>query len=190
MQRNLLIISAIIVSGIFILCSVWLLSGETKPVINAGLSQIPPREISPFISFEEVKQKFRDYHGINRSAEKIPVYYLLSRDVDGSGDAGSWLFGVRQNNGTQLLVYDRTGWKINPWNATLPSEEIVMDAVVSPGTLFTRNKEIIFNASSSVADYRDLLLKQGKYTLTIHSGSKTRTLIFNATTGVLITGNV
>ena len=187
MRRNIPQIFAILLLTILVLCSACVLPGNEKPVVNVGLSQVTTPEISPYISFEEAKQKFEDYNG----AEKLPVYYIFSRDVDGSGNAESWLFGVRQSTGTELLMYDRTGWKTIPWNASLPSEEIMLNQVVSPGTLFSQNKQVILSSSlQSIPDRRDLVLKQGIYTLTINSGSASRTLMFNATTGVLITSNV
>jgi hypothetical protein len=141
-------------------------------------------ELSPYISFEEAKQAFADYG-------KLPVYYLLSHDVDSAGNASSWLFGVYQGNGTVLLIYDRTGWNINPWNATLPKEEIPLEKVVPPVTLFTRNRDAIFPAASpAVPESRDLVLKEGVYTLTIRSGSTSRILMFNAATGGLTSGHV
>ena len=187
MRRNIPQIFAILLLTILVLCSGCVFPGSEKPVVNGGLSQITTPEISPYISFEEAKQKFEDYNG----AEKLPVYYIFSRDVDGSGNAESWLFGVRQSTGTELLMYDRTGWKTIPWNASLPSEEIMLNQGVSPGTLFSQNKQVILSTSSpSIPERRDLVLKQGMYTLTINSGSASRTLMFNATTGVLITSNV
>lgn len=191
MRRNLPIIFAILLLGILVLCSACVVPESEKPGFNGGLSQITTREISPYISFGEAKQEFEGYTGNISSAEKLPVYYILSRDVDRSGNALNWLFGVHQSTGTELLMYDRTGWKIIPWNATLPSEEILLDQVLSPGTLFIRNKDVIFNASSlSDTGRRDLVLKDGIYTLTINSGSTSRTLMFNASTGELIAGNV
>ncbi|MDO8872272.1 MAG: hypothetical protein Q7V05_06030 [Methanoregula sp.] len=174
-----------------VLCSACVVPESEKPGFNGGLSQITTREISPYISFGEAKQEFEGYTGNITSAEKLPVYYILIRDVDDSGNALNWLFGVRQSTGTELLIYDRTGWKINPWNATLPSEEIMLNRVIPLGTLFIQNKDIIFNASSpSIPERRDLVLKQGIYTLTINSGSTSRILMFNATTGVLMSGHV
>jgi hypothetical protein len=162
-------------------------TGE-RPVVTGGLSQVVTEEISPYISFEEAKQAFADYAG---PSGRLPVYYLLSHDVDSAGNASSWLFGVYQGNGTVLLIYDRTGWKINPWNATLPKEEILLDGVVPPGTLFTRNKNSIIPAASpAVPESRDLVLKEGVYTLTIRSGSTSRILTFNAATGGLTSGHV
>jgi len=190
MRRNILTILAILLFGILILCSACALPGSQKPV-NVGLSQITTPEISPYISFEEAKQNFEDYKSTERPNEKLPVYYIFSRDVDSSGNAVTWLFGVRQNTGSVLLMFDRTGWKTIPWNATLPSDEIILNQVVSSGTLFSQNKQAILSTSSpSVPERRDLVLKQGVYTLTINSGNTSRTLAFNATTGVLITNNV
>jgi hypothetical protein len=179
------VISALVA---LVLCSACILPGSGKSPVNNGLSQITTQEISTYISFEEVKQKFEEYSSINSSAEKLPVYYMFSRDIDSSGNAVTWLFGVRHSTGTELLMYDRAGWKIIPWSATLPSEEIILNQVVSPNTLFIQNKDVIFGTSSpSVQERRDLALQEGTYTLTITSGSTTRIFTFNTTTGALIT---
>ena len=184
MRRNIPTIFAILLLGLLILCSACTGPETKKPEVNVGLSQVPTQEISPSITFDEAIQAFGEYSRTSGSAEKFPVYYLFSRDVDAAGNASSWLFGVRQENGTALLMYDRTGWKINPWNATLPEEEIVLSQVIPPGTLFARNKEVLSGASSpSIPESRDLVLKEGTYTLTIRSGNTSRTLMFNATTG-------
>jgi len=178
------VISALVV---LVLCSACVLPGSEKPVVNQGFSQVSTQEISNYISFAEARQKFEDYSSINGSTEKLPVYYIFSRDVDSSGNATTWLFGVRKSTGTELLMYDRAGWKIIPWNATLPSEEIILNQIVSPNTLFIQNKEAVFSASSpSIPERRDMVLKQGIYTLTINSGTNSRILTFNATTGALI----
>ena len=183
--RSIFVISALVA---LVLCSACVLPQNGKPPVNNGLSQITTQEISNYISFEEVKQKFEDYSSINGSAEKLPIYYIFSRDLDISGNALTWLFGVRQTTGTEVLMYDRAGWKIIPWNATLPSEEIILNQVVSPNTLFIKNKDVIFGASShSIQERRDLELKQGVYTLTITTENTSRILTFNATSGALIT---
>ena len=194
MRRNTPTIFAILLLGTLILCSACVgntapavsqpvVTGD-RPVVTGGLSQVVTEELSPYISFEEAKQAFADYG-------KVPVYYLLAHDVDSAGNASSWLFGVYQGNGTVLLIYDRTGWNINPWNAKLPAEEIMLDGVVPPGRLFSQNKESIFPAvSPAVPESRDLVLKEGVYTLTIRSGSTSRILMFNAATGGLTSGHV
>ena len=182
--RAIFVISALVA---LVLCSACVLPGSEKSGANVGLSQVPTREISAYISFEEAKQEFEAYKSNYKIDEKLPVYYILSKDVDSSGNAISWLFGTREPSGNELLMYDRTGWKIIPWNATIPTEELVLDQIVSPNILFIQNKDAIFSTSSpSIPEQRDLVLKQGIYTLTINSGSASRILKFNAYTGALI----
>jgi hypothetical protein len=178
------VISALVA---LVLCSACVLPQGGNPPVNKGFSQVTTQEISNYISFEEAKQKFEDQISTNSSNDKISVYYIFSRDLDKSGNALTWLFGVRQNFRTELLMYDRTGWKTIPWNATIPSDEILMNQVISPDSLFIQNEKLIFSTSSpSKPERRDLVLKQGIYTLTINSGSTSRILTFNATTGALI----
>jgi hypothetical protein len=190
MRKNIPVIFVISALVVLVLCSACVFSPPAgqKPQQEGGLTQVNVPVESSRISFEEVKQKFEDYHRITHPDEKLPVYYIFSRDVDSSGNAQTWLFGVRHSTGTDLLMYDRAGWKIIPWSATLPSEEIILDQVVSPNTLFIKNKDAIFSASSpSIQERRDLVLKEVLYTLTITTENTSRILTFNATSGALIT---
>jgi hypothetical protein len=154
---------------------------------NVGLSQI--FEGSPSISFDVALQNIREYRPdpTNETTDIKKVYYIHGTNVDGSGNASSWIFGVRHSGGTELLSYDRSGWIKIPWNAPLLSEEINIDRIVSPGNLFSQNNAVILsNSIPTNSERRDLDLIRGIYTLTITSGSKDRILTFNATTGGLI----
>ena len=184
MNRNIpaiFVISALIV---LIMCSACTFpsSGETK---EGGLTQVTiPVEISR-ISFEEAKQKLEEYR-IHETANEKTVYYIIAKDVDESGNATSWVFGINQGAEARLLVYDRTGWTVFPWSTRVP-EEIALDHVISPNTLFKQNNAVIITIPSPAgSDRRDLELKEGAYTLTIYSGNTNRILTFNATTGALI----
>jgi hypothetical protein len=160
---------------------------QTSPQ-NTGLSQINIQADNSPISFEEAKTKLVEYR-LNNLNEPVgkKVYYMRSKDVDGSGNATGWTFGIYNENKTEFLVYDRTGWTTIT-NATLPSEEIILDSVVSPRSLFSQNKAMISgNPSLAIPERRDIELQRGIYKLTITSGSTTRVLTFNATTGALIT---
>jgi hypothetical protein len=120
------------------------------------------------------------------SGNVTTVNYMRARDLDESGNAIGWIFGVYNGNKAEFLAYDRIGWTTIA-NATLPSEAIVLDNVVSPDLLFKKNKEMISgNPSPAIPERRDIELQRGIYTLTITSGSTSRTLTFNATTGALI----
>ena len=113
----------------------------------------------------------------------------MPRDVDDSGNAMSWVFGVNYGMGDRLLIYEKSGWTVFPnSNPTFPSEEILVDRIVSPGNLITSNKAIIAKTlSSTIPDRKDLELQEGIYKLNVYSGNTGKVLTFNATTGVLIT---
>jgi hypothetical protein len=193
MRRNIPTIFAILALISLILCSACVLSpsGNKNPQQNTqqnvGLVQIS--EISPYISFEVARQNLLEYQPdpTNESTAIKTVYYIHGTNVDGSGNATSWIFGVRHSGGTELLSYDRSGWKQIPWDASLLSEEINIDRIISPGSLFSQNNGVIFgNPIPANPERRDLDLTRGIYTLTITSGSKERILTFNATTGKLM----
>jgi len=185
MNRNIPAVFAISALIVLILCGActFLPSGETK---EGGLTQVTIPVETSRISFEEAKQKLEEYQ-IKETTDGKTVYYIIAKDVDESGNATSWVFGINQGAGARLLVLDRTGWTVFPWSTRVP-EIIALDRVVSPNTLFTQNKAaILTSVSQTGTDRRDLELQQGTYTLTIYSGSTNRILTFNATTGALMT---
>ena len=191
MRRNNPTIFAILPLLIMILCSACVSQTPANQTSgqNAGLSQITVPVDPSRISFGEAQQNLKEYRtgSSNETVDGKKVYYILSRDVDGSGNATSWIFGVSRGSGTEFLVYEKTGWAAIPWNTTPPSEVIDMDTIVSPGSLFSQNRVVIpGNPSLGIPEKWDLELQRGIYTLTITSGSSSRSLIFNATTGALI----
>jgi hypothetical protein len=157
---------------------------------DTGFTQITQSADSSRISFEEARQNLRGYGSglLNEPGNLTAVYYILARDVDESGNAMSWIFGVQQGTGSELLVFDQSGWTPIPWDATLQSEMIDIDRIASPDMVFRQNNAAILgNTTSTTSERRYLELQRGIYTLTITSGSTIRILTFNATTGVLIT---
>ena len=207
MRRNIPLSFAILGLLSLILCSACVSQPPANQTTrqDAGLTQTTTVPVDSLrISFEEAKAKLADYriNALNESGNVIPVKYIRrdldlsgnattvnymrSRDLDESGDAIGWIFGVYNGDKAEFLTYDRTGWTVIA-NATLPSEAIALDTIVSPGFLFKMNKEMISgNSSPTIPERRDIELQRGIYTLTITSGSTTRTLTFNATTGALI----
>ena len=191
MRRNIPTIFAILALLSLILSSACVLSpsGNQNPQQNEGLKQIIVPAESPYISFDVALQNLRDYRpdSTNESAAIKTIFTIYGMNIDGSGNATSWIFGVRHSGGTELLAYDRSGWIKIPWNAPPLSQEIDVDRIVTPGSLFSKNNAVILsNPSPTNPDRRDLELTRGIYTLTITSGSKDRILTFNATTGELI----
>jgi hypothetical protein len=191
MHKSIPIIFAILALFILSLCSACVsqpFANQTSGQ-NAGLSQITLQSDTTLISFEEATAKLIDYRSseLNEPVNAKTVYYMRSKEADGTGNATGWIFGVYSGGEAEFLVYDRTGWTTIA-NATLPSEEIVLDSVVSPGSLFSQNKAVISgNPSLAIPERQDIELQRGIYKITITSGSTTKILSFNATTGALIT---
>jgi len=188
MNRNIPTIFAILALIVLILCSACASpsSGETK---EGGLTQVSIPAETTRISFEEAQQKLNEYRtdSLSGSYGDKKIYYIFARDVDDQGNAIGWVFGVNYGTGTKLLIYDESGWTtFQGSNTTLPTREIAIDRIVSPGDLITQNKNVIQSASSSVPVRKDLELQDGIYKLSIYSDGKGRILAFNATTGVLI----
>jgi hypothetical protein len=191
MHKSITIIFAILALFILSLCSACVSQSSPNQTSgqNVGLTQITLLSGPPLISFEEAKAKLIEYRSseLNEPVTVNSVYYMRSKDVDDSGNATGWTFGVNNGRESVFLVYDRTGWTTIA-NAMLPSEEIILDNVVSPGSLFSQNKAVLSgNPSPAIPEQRDIELQRGIYKLTITSGSTTRILMFNATTGALIT---
>ena len=183
------VISALVA---LVLCSACVLPsfGEQKKQ-EGGLTQVTVTVATSRIGFEEAYQNLKDFRIDSSSVSpgKKRIYYILARDVDDSGNAVSWVFGVNYGTGDRLLIYEKSGWTVFPnSNPTLSSEEILIDRIVSPGNLITSNNAIIARTlSSTIPDRKDLELQEGIYKLNVYSGNTGKVLTFNATTGVLIT---
>ena len=188
MRRNIPTIFAIVPLIALILISACIAQSPANQSSqqNQGIAQITALGESSRISFEEAKQNLREYQSdsMDETGNEKNVYFMLSRNLDESGNAKSWIFGVSGNKGSEFLVNDRAGWTTIK-NVTLPSEQIFLDTIVTPGNLLKQNRATI-NPSPGVTEQWDLELQRGVYTLTITSGSSSRSLTFNATTGALI----
>ena len=189
MRRNILIIFSISILSLLILSSACVSQPPANQTTqqDTGLTQIT--EGSQYISFDVAHQNLLTYlpDSTNESAAIKTVYYIHGTNLDVSGNASSWIFGVGISNETELFAYQPGGWMKIPWNTPLHTEEIDVDKIVSPSRLFSQNHAVILsNPSPAIPERRDLDLIQGIYTLTITSDSTARILTFNATTGELI----
>ena len=191
MRRNIPTIFAILALLSLILCSACVspLTANQMSQQNDGLQVITVTAESPSVSFDVALQNLMEYRPdpANESTAIETIYTIYGMNLDGSGNATSWIFGVHHSGGTERLAFDKSGWVKIPWNAPLNSEEIDIDRIVSPDSLFRQNSAVILSDPSPTnPEKRDLDLTRGIYTLTITSGSKERILMFNATTGKLI----
>ena len=191
MRKNISAIFVISTLVFLVLCSACVSPFGDQKKQEGGLTQVTVTAASSRISFEEAYQNLKDYRvdSSSVSPDNKRIYYILARDVDESGNAMSWVFGVNNGMGDRLLIYEKSGWTVFPnSNPTLPSNEILIDSIISPGNLITTNKEIIAKTlASTIPDRKDLELQEGIYKLNVYSGNAGKVLTFNATTGVLIT---
>ena len=185
--RSILVISALVA---LVLCSACVLPFGEQKKQEGGPVQVHIPVESSRIGFDVALQNLKNYPGDSSTgSENIKrIYYILAKDVDDSGNAMSWVFGVNYGTGDKVLIYEKSGWTTFPKsNTILPSDEIAVDRIVTPVTLISRNKEVIHSTpSSAIPEMRDLELQQGNYTLTLYTGNTTRIFIFNATTGAEI----
>jgi hypothetical protein len=156
------------------------------PKIDVGISQVVPEPMQEPVSFAEAKRSFLQNEGnfLTSIQQKSRVLFIQGGNLDKTGNAGQWVFGVNQGDGYELRVYDRSGWAVIPWTATLSGQEIDLERVVSPTVLFNQTGlQTLIGTQSTIPVQRDIELKNGMYRLMVLSGNTSQILMFNATTG-------
>jgi hypothetical protein len=162
---------------------------NASPKIDVGITSINiTPDLSP-ISFDEAKGKLKSSESLslNQFQKETRILFIQGGNLDESGNAERWVFGINKGDTNELRVYDHSGWTIIAWNNSISADEIDLDHVVSPAAIFDQNKDQILESSpSTITAQRDIELRNGTYTLTITSGSTSEILMFNATTGAAI----
>jgi hypothetical protein len=159
------------------------------PKIDVGISQVVQEPMQEPISFAEAKRSFLQNEGnfLTSIQKHSQVLFIQAGNLDKTGNAGQWIFGVNRGDSYELRVYDRSGWAVIPWTATLSGQEIDLDHVVSPAVLFNQTgMQTLIGTQSTIPVQRDIELKNGTYRLTVTSGNTSQILMFNATTGDVI----
>ena len=104
MHKSVPMIFAILMLISLILCSACVSQPPANQTSqqNVGLTQVS--EGSPSISFDVAQQNLIEYRPdpTNESAGIKTIYYIHGTNLDVSGDASSWIFGVRHSGGTGL----------------------------------------------------------------------------------------
>jgi len=156
---------------------------NASPTIDVGIVSIEMTPNQEYISFDEARANLKQSELLSLDVFPKPtrILFIQGGDLDESGNARHWVFGVHKGEINELRVYDRSGWTIIPLDNDISAGEIDLDRVVSPTALFDQNK--IQSSSSVIPAQRDIELKNGIYKVTITSGSTSEILMFNATTG-------
>jgi hypothetical protein len=155
----------------------------TTPAGNAGLTQLNSGNHAP-VSLGYADMRLRnEMKSYGDAVGKLHVYFIEGNDIDDSGNAASWVFGVGSSPDNTMILFDGNTWTTTSYGGSLSSEEISLSGVVDPATLFSQNQQAINGMSPPKSPVpRSLVLSDGVYTL---RSDKTM-LTFNASTGTRI----
>jgi|GEM_PF-1480756 len=162
------------------------------PVTDIGLVPVHGTPASPVVRFDDAISQLgeRESSAALQNSSSYGIYFILGAGMDDTGNAHQWIFGI--NNGTvpELEVMDPASWTTIPYSGTFPASRVEPATILPPDQLFLMNKAAILgDIQSGAPEQRSLDLRNGTYTITISSGSTSRVLIFNATTGDSIESN-
>jgi len=121
----------------------------------------------------------------NMSSQDLPVYSVLGKKADISGNAESWILGIRSEKSSALWVYDRNGISSIAWNGTLPDQEIQTGSILSPEKAIAR----AYPDTQNTTGYFTVEISSGEYVITESEGATSPAYRINATTGELITAH-
>jgi hypothetical protein len=154
------------------------------PRINVGIVPVvkPPGPDS--VSLTEAALLARSYQFIpvDEPMDK-EFFYILGMNVDKVGNASSWVFGIRHNNATYLLTYDRAGWENIRWNGTFPERELDINRTVPLDRVFQDNQDLLVQAA---LPERRVELIDTSYYISLSNKTTSRSYTFDAVTGALI----
>jgi len=191
---TILLIAAVIIGLVGIMYITGTISSGNRPAdlqpdanADGGLQPVPDTTPSSLTTFEEALDQLRQRLQATPSSSNFTLHYIRGTDLDVSGRAAHWVFGVRYDNQSVLMYYDAPGWRSVSWEGAAPEKEIVADSVVSPSSIIKRNKGVLYASDPQ----REGLIKRmdlmnGKYTITMERQGTQQTFVFDAGSGVVI----
>jgi hypothetical protein len=121
------------------------------------------------------------------NSNETEIRYILGTGIDSKGDASSWIFAVDNSNTTSLVTYGHNGRSITTGSVRISGSIIATNHILTPRQLFKYDRDVIFaNQNTNETLSQKLVLEDGNYTISQSGQGISRTLIFNATTGVQI----
>jgi hypothetical protein len=162
------------------------------PVTDVGLVPVRGMPAAPVVRFDDAVNQLEERESSIplQNGSLSGIHFILGAGLDDAGNAHQWIFGLSNGSAHELQVMDPAGWTTIPYSGTLPATQVSPATIVSPGQLFLMNKAAITgDLQIGAPEQRSLDLRNGTYTVTIASGSTSRVLMFNATTGDAIEKN-
>ncbi len=167
-----------------LVCLALILSGcatapENPVPAGEGFSVVPNTQHVQYQSLDDSLNALDESISLqSRSAMLYRIYYIEGDNVTSDGKAQQWILGVAQEGDRYFFVNNQNGGSVTPWRAWLPSQEIVLNQVVSPAALI-QGSNLLSNVQIS-----SLILVDGVYTITyLNADSTTTTVLFDAKTG-------
>ena len=160
---------------------------QTDTDADAGLQPVPDTTQSSLTTLEAALDQLSQRLQATPSSSNFTLHYIRGTDLDVSGRAAHWVFGVRYGNQSVLMYFDAPGWRSVSWEGAVPEKEIVADSFVSPSKVINRNAGILY-ASDPQREGRikRMDLMNGKYMITMERQGTQQTFVFDAGSGVLI----
>jgi hypothetical protein len=160
---------------------------QTDTDADAGLQTVSGTTQSPLTTFEEALDQLSQRLQATPSSSNFTLHYIRGTDLDVSGQAAHWLFGVGYDNQSVLMYYDNPGWRSVSWEGALPEKEIGEGSFVSLAKFINRNAGILYASDPQREGLiRRMDLMNGKYTITMERQGAQQTFVFDAASGELI----
>jgi hypothetical protein len=117
----------------------------------------------------------------NGAQQNFSLCYIQGTNVELSGKAEHWLFGVCGDNTTSMIVYDSHGISRMNWSHWMPDKMIDTSSLLSPAKILG----IAYPGRQAIT-IPQLEVRDGEYILTAPQGETPREFTMNTSTGVLI----
>jgi len=191
---TILIITAVIIGLVAIAYFTGTISFGDKPAelktdtdADAGLQPLQEATQSSLTTFEEALDQLRQRLQGTPSSSNFTLHYIRGTDLDFSGRAAHWVFGVRYDNRSVLMYFDAPGWRSVSWEGALPEKEIGEGSFVPLTKFINRNAGILYASDPQREGLiRRMELMNGKYSVTMERLGAQQTFVFDAASGELI----
>jgi hypothetical protein len=140
------------------------------------------------VSFDQAYQNLKT-DGIISKSPPVHIFYVEGSDLDSTGAAKEWRFGIRQGNSSYFYSYNATGGSKSSWPWDFPYQEITIgSSYLYPKDLLNQHKLFIQDITSTNSGKIDELeLMDGIYQLTIQNGTASMTFYYDGKSGKELT---
>jgi hypothetical protein len=156
------------------------LQGQGGTPQGSGISDITPRNEFRQVSLDEAIGALNG----TGTPGSVHIYYIRGEGVDINGSARTWTIGTIRQANPFFFVFSAKGSEVVNLSYPLPAQEIPINAIMSPGDLFSQHRLLIQDVTNNGKISLDNLeIRKGAYTLEVRSGNTTKMYLFDPVTG-------